>query len=49
MTVIDLFAGPGGWDIGARALGVDTIGIEHDAAACATRSAAQHATIRADV
>ena len=49
MTVIDLFAGPGGWDIGARALGVDTIGIEHDAAACATRSAAQLATIRADL
>lgn len=49
MTVIDLFAGPGGWDIGARAAGIHTIGIEHDATACATRAAAQLATIRADL
>lgn len=49
MAVIDLFAGPGGWDIGARAAGIHTIGIEHDATACATRAAAQLATIRADL
>lgn len=47
--IVDLFAGPGGWDVGARDLGVDTIGIEWDAAACATRSAAGLPTIRADV
>ena len=29
-TVIDLFAGPGGWDVGARTIGLDPIGIEID-------------------
>jgi DNA (cytosine-5)-methyltransferase 1 len=47
--VIDLFAGPGGWDEAARGLGVPVIGIEWDASACATRAAAGHLTIRADV
>lgn len=47
--IVDLFAGPGGWDVGAANLGVDTIGIEWDAAACATRSAVGLPTIRADV
>lgn len=47
--VIDLFAGPGGWSEAARALGVLEVGIELDAAACATRAAAGHRTIRADV
>jgi DNA (cytosine-5)-methyltransferase 1 len=48
--VIDLetFAGPGGWDAGAGALGIRPVGIELDAAACATRRAAGHLTIRAD-
>ena len=46
---IDLFGGPGGWSEAARALGVDEVGIEWDAAACATRKAAGHATIQADV
>ncbi|MFJ4754990.1 DNA cytosine methyltransferase [Streptomyces sp. NPDC088763] len=49
MTVLDLFAGPGGWSEGLRALGLRDIGIETDSAACATRAAAGHATIRADV
>ncbi|MFC0847530.1 DNA cytosine methyltransferase [Streptomyces noboritoensis] len=49
MTVLDLFAGPGGWSQGLSALGVREVGIEIDRAACATRAAAGHATIRADV
>ncbi|MZG03976.1 DNA cytosine methyltransferase [Streptomyces sp. SID5614] len=47
--VLDLFAGPGGWSQGLRALGVREIGLEIDAAACATRRAAGHLTIRTDV
>lgn len=50
MTIVDLFAGPGGWDLGARAAGLpDPIGIEWDEGACATRRAAGLPTIRADV
>ncbi|MFE3266166.1 DNA cytosine methyltransferase [Streptomyces sp. NPDC059215] len=48
-TVLDLFAGPGGWSEGLRRLGLRDVGIETDPAACATRTAAGHATIRADV
>jgi site-specific DNA-cytosine methylase len=40
LRVIDLFAGCGGWDVGARALGVEPLGIELDHAACETRRAA---------
>jgi len=48
--ILDLFAGPGGWDEGAIAAGLEEpIGIEIDADACATRAAAGHLTIRADV
>ncbi|MFQ3559507.1 DNA cytosine methyltransferase [Streptomyces gramineus] len=47
--VLDLFAGPGGWSQGLSALGLRDVGIEIDPFACATRSAAGHATIRADV
>lgn len=46
---VDLFAGPGGWDVGARALGRDPLGIELDSAACATRDAAGLRTVQADV
>lgn len=46
---LDLFAGPGGWDEGVRQLGIKPLGIEWDTAACATREAAGHATIKADV
>lgn len=48
-VVIDLFAGPGGWDLAAEALGVDPVGIELDDGACATRDAAGLRTIKADV
>lgn len=47
--VVDGCAGPGGFDLGARALGLDPIGFEWDQAACATRAAAGLRTVRADV
>lgn len=47
--ILDLFAGPGGWSEGLKTLGLSDVGIEWDAAACATRRAAGHLTIRADV
>ena len=47
--IVDLFAGPGGWDVGARTLGLDPIGIEVAPDAIATRTAAGLQTIRADV
>jgi DNA (cytosine-5)-methyltransferase 1 len=47
--ILDLFAGPGGWSEGLRMLGMSDVGIEWDDAACRTRAAADHLTIRADV
>jgi DNA (cytosine-5)-methyltransferase 1 len=49
LDAVDLFAGPGGWDVAAEMLGLDVLGIEWDDAACATRKAAGHATVQADV
>lgn len=46
---LDDFAGPGGWDEGARMIGLRTLGVEWDEAACATAEAAGHARIRGDV
>ena len=41
--ILDLFAGPGGWDEGLRLLGrTDVLGVEIDKAACATAIAAGH-------
>jgi DNA (cytosine-5)-methyltransferase 1 len=48
-TAVDLFAGPGGWDVAARELGIEVTGVEFDAAACATRRAAGLVTIEDDV
>jgi DNA (cytosine-5)-methyltransferase 1 len=48
-TYLDLFAGPGGWDEGIRDLGICPLGIEWDAAACATARAAGHRRLQADV
>lgn len=51
--ILDLFAGPGGWSEGLRRLSPELhateLGIETDAAACATRKAAGHETLEADV
>lgn len=48
--ILDLFSGgAGGWCFGARALGLDPIGIECDGNACRTRAAAGLRTIRADI
>jgi len=46
---LDEFAGPGGWDEGARMLGLTGIGIEYDLTACQTAMRAGHARICADV
>ena len=48
--ILDLFAGAGGWEEGARMRGLhNTVGIEWDETACATARAAGHARIQADV
>lgn len=47
--IVDLFAGPGGWSEGLRQLGLSDVGMELDRWACATRAAAGHTTIRADL
>ncbi|MFW0783599.1 DNA cytosine methyltransferase [Gordonia sp. CPCC 206044] len=47
--IIDLFAGPGGLDVGAAWLGIPATGIELDDNACATRAAAELATVHGDV
>lgn len=47
--VVDLFAGPGGLDVGAHWLGFETTGIELDRHACATRASAGLRTVQGDV
>lgn len=51
--IIDLFAGPGGWSQGLRmlspAMHQTEIGFEWDMAACLTRTAAGHRTVRTDI
>lgn len=49
--ILDLFAGPGGWDTGARLAGYTgtLVGLEHDRAACLTATAAGHWRVQADV
>lgn len=51
--ILDLFAGPGGWDTGLHHLGHDThhalVGVEWNQAACATARAAGHQRVKADV
>lgn len=48
-TAVDLFAGPGGWDLACEKLGIGSLGIEFDAAACATRRAYGLPTVEGDV
>jgi DNA (cytosine-5)-methyltransferase 1 len=47
--VLGGFGGPGGWAEALRMLGLAEVGIELDPAACLTRRAAGHRTIRADM
>ncbi len=48
--IVDLFAGPGGWDTGAALLGIrDVLGVEWDGAACRTARAAGHTRLQADI
>lgn len=51
--IVDLFAGPGGWSEALRmlspAMHQTEIGFEWDDAACATRAAAGHRTVRTDI
>lgn len=49
LTAIDLFAGPGGWDVACQQLGIEVTGYEWDDAAVATRTAAGHATVHGDI
>lgn len=49
MTIVDLFAGARGWDLGARDVGLDPIGIENWAPAIATSRAAGFKTVVADL
>lgn len=47
--ILDLYAGPGGWETGLATLGItDVVGVELDRDACTTRRAAGHRTIRGD-
>lgn len=48
-SIVDLFAGAGGWEEGLRQLGHRAIGIELDQWACATAEAAGHQRLRSDV
>lgn len=48
-AAVDLFAGPGGLDLGARHAGLDAVGIEWSPDACRTRRAAELATVEGDV
>ncbi|MFE8941172.1 DNA cytosine methyltransferase [Streptomyces sp. NPDC007872] len=47
--IVDLFGGPGGWDISAQQLGLAVTGIEIDHSACETRRAAGLGTVEGDV
>lgn len=47
--VVDLYGGPGGWDLGARSVGIDPLGVEYDRDTVATRRAAGLRTVHGDV
>ena len=49
MIAVDLCAGPGGWDVAARRLGIEVVGVEIDSRTCAIRDAAGLATVQGDV
>jgi len=45
LDAINLFSGADGWGVGAKALGLDVVGIELDEAAAATATSAGHRTV----
>lgn len=47
--ILDLFAGPGGWEEGLRPLGVSALGVEQDQIATSTAEAAGHERLIGDV
>lgn len=50
MKALDLFAGIGGWDLGAKEAGIDyTLGIEVDKQVCQTREANGLPTLKAEI
>lgn len=49
LDAVDTFAGGGGWSVGARSIGLRTLGIERDRPACDTRRAAGLLTVEGDV
>ncbi|MFF3957386.1 DNA cytosine methyltransferase [Streptomyces sp. NPDC001890] len=49
VDIVDLFGGPGGWDVAAQRLGLPVTGIENDHSACETRRAAGLGTVEGDV
>lgn len=49
MKAVDLFAGPRGWGVAARALEIDEVGIEIDPAPAATARAAGFEVVEGDV
>lgn len=53
LAVLDVFAGPGGWDEGLKSLNLysseEVLGVELDELACATAEAAGHRRLQADV
>lgn len=49
VDIVDLFGGPGGWDVAAQQLGLAVTGIENDHSACETRRAAGLGTVEGDV
>ncbi|MEU5162277.1 DNA cytosine methyltransferase [Streptomyces sp. NPDC020875] len=48
-SVLDLFAGPGGWSVPLHRWGIREVGLEWDEWACRTRAAAGLLTIRTDI
>lgn len=48
-VIVDLFAGPGGWSLGLRALGLEDVGVEFDKDIADTREQLGLQTIHADV
>lgn len=48
-SILDLFAGAGGWEEALKMLGLKALGIETDPSACQTAKAAGHERLMADV